>query len=132
MLRKHRVVEKFLAFIGVKKGKIHEEACVLEHAISDDVERALKKTISSGKNKLGRENLKRLIDMKKDEKGTILFVDGGKNDCQRLNDMGLTPGTTIIIGRASTRIGPVEVCIRSSCLAIGRGLASKVFVTVKK
>jgi len=37
--RKHRVLEAFLhRTLGVKKGRVHAEACKLEHALSDDVE----------------------------------------------------------------------------------------------
>jgi DtxR family Mn-dependent transcriptional regulator len=126
VLRKHLLLERFLEFIGVRKNKIHDEACILEHALSDDVEKALRRTV------VDRENVKRLTDMRTGERGTILFVSGGQRACKRLTDMGLTPGTRIEISRASSRAGPVELCIRSSCLAVGRGLAKKIFVEVVK
>ncbi|MBU0532867.1 metal-dependent transcriptional regulator [Candidatus Micrarchaeota archaeon] len=132
VLRKHRIIESFLTFIGVKKNKIHDEACILEHAISDNVEHALKSILTANKTGLNVENIRRLTDMKKGEKGKIIFVTGGAGACKRLTDLGLTPGTKITIGRASSRIGPVEICIRSSCLAIGRGLAEKIFIQVTK
>ncbi|RLG19286.1 DtxR family iron (metal) dependent repressor, partial [Candidatus Micrarchaeota archaeon] len=47
VLRKHRLIEKFLAMIGIRKHRIHNEACVLEHAISDDVEQALRRVVRS-------------------------------------------------------------------------------------
>ena len=34
---KHRVLEAWLAWLGVEKERIHEEACRLEHHISLDV-----------------------------------------------------------------------------------------------
>lgn len=132
ILRKHRLLEKFLTLIGIKKSKIHDEACVLEHAISDDVERALRNAIWTAKKpEINAENIKRLSDMGKGDKGTILFITGGRSVCRRLTDMGLTPGTKVTVGRASSRMGPVEVLVRSSSLAIGRGLAEKVFLEVK-
>ncbi len=126
ILRKHLILERFLDFIGVKKSRIHEEACILEHALSDDVERALRMTM------VDRESVKRLTDMRDGEKGTILFVSGGREACKRLTDMGLTPGTKIEVDRASSRAGPVELSIRSSCLAVGRGIAKKIYVEVAK
>jgi DtxR family Mn-dependent transcriptional regulator len=133
ILRKHRIIEKFLALIGINHGKIHEEACVLEHAVSDDVERALRHAIwTSRKPEIKAENIKRLTDMKKGETGAVVFVTGGRHACRRLTHMGLTPGTKITVSRASSRMGPVEVLVRSSSLAIGRGLAEKVFVKVEK
>jgi DtxR family Mn-dependent transcriptional regulator len=40
--RKHRLLERFLcAVLKIKKHKIHEQACEMEHSLSDDAERAL-------------------------------------------------------------------------------------------
>jgi DtxR family Mn-dependent transcriptional regulator len=129
ILRKHRFMEKFLRFIGVKKEKIHHEACVLEHALSDDVEKALRNSFSGC---MEMENVKPLTEMKKGEKGKIVLIRGGHSSCKRLSDMGLTPGTAVEMARASSRAGPVELILRSSCLAIGRGVASKIFVEVSR
>lgn len=40
--RKHRLLERFLCdILKIKKHKIHEQACEMEHTLSDDAERAL-------------------------------------------------------------------------------------------
>jgi len=40
--RKHRIIEAFLyGVLKVDKSKVHVEACLLEHALSDDVESKL-------------------------------------------------------------------------------------------
>ncbi len=40
--RKHRLLERFLYdVLKIKKEKIHDQACEMEHALSDDAERAL-------------------------------------------------------------------------------------------
>lgn len=133
ILRKHRFIEKFLVRIGMKKSKVHKEACVLEHVLSDDVEEALEKAMRApGALKIEKSNIKRLVDLKKNENGIIVLVSGGAQACRRLTDMGLTPGTKVTLNRASSKVGALEVCIRSSCLAIGRGLAEKILVRVKK
>jgi DtxR family Mn-dependent transcriptional regulator len=46
--------------------------------------------------------------------------------------MGLTPGTKICVVRVAPLGGPVEVSVRSSKLALGKGVASKVFVDAEK
>lgn len=55
VLRKHRVMEKFLSTLGLPKSKIHKNACELEHHISDDLEMAInlrvKKSRMRGKNR---------------------------------------------------------------------------------
>ncbi len=48
--RRHRLIEKFLALLGVRKN-LHGEACVLEHAVSDEVERAMARFIRKGRRK---------------------------------------------------------------------------------
>lgn len=132
VLRKHRLIERFLAFIGVDRRKLHKEACVLEHALSDDVEKALRQVIKEPDEGMLPPGVKRLSEMKDKEKGEVVFIAGGIHVCRRLTDMGLTPGTVMTVQRHSSRVGPVEVLVRSSSLAIGRGLAEKVFVRVKR
>ncbi len=53
---------------------------------------------------------------------------GGRQVQQRLADMGLTPGTTIEVIKASGP-GPIIVAFRGSRLALGRGLSQQVLVT---
>lgn len=118
--RKHRLIEKFLALIGVKR-KLHEEACVLEHAISDDVEKAVERLV-------GKKGLKSIMEMKCGECGRVAFISSGNSAKRRLVEMGLTSGTRVRILRQPSLMCPVEICVRGSSLAIGRGLAAKVFV----
>jgi len=51
---------------------------------------------------------------------------------KRLEDMGLTPGTKITVVKSAPFNGPLEVYIRGSRLAIGRGMAERIFVEVKR
>lgn len=131
VLRKHRLIEDFLAWAGVKKACAHREACALEHVVSDEVEEALKKAMGTQKGKAGQGNkIKRLVELKKGEEGRIVIICGGRSSCRRLTDMGLTPGAKISVSRASGRMGPLEIRVRSSHLAIGRGIAEKILVRV--
>lgn len=128
VLRKHRLLEKFLGMIGVREERLHEEACILEHAVSDEVEEALRAAVAEK----GEGALKRLSAMRSGESGKIALVSGGKASRGRLMEMGLTPGTKITVRHTSTRHGPMEICVRSSCLALGRGIAEKILVEVSK
>jgi DtxR family Mn-dependent transcriptional regulator len=74
------------------------------------------------------ENLVALSELKEGQAGKIFFIRGGHTVLQRLLDMGLTPGTKITLIKAAPFEGPIEVLVRSSKLALGRGIASKVFV----
>jgi DtxR family Mn-dependent transcriptional regulator len=75
-----------------------------------------------------KENLVALSELKAGQGGKIQFIRGGHNVLQRLLDMGLTPSTKITLVKAAPFEGPIEVSVRGSKLAIGRGIASKVFV----
>ncbi len=47
---------------------------------------------------------------------------------KRLMDMGLTPGTRVMVVKSAPFRGPVEVRVRGSRLALGRGMAERIFV----
>jgi len=127
VLKKHRLIEKFLLLLGVSKNHVHEEACRLEHAVSDEVEKRMRRALFSGKAALAGK-IKKITDLKAGAKGKIVFIDGGKNASQRLADLGMTPGTIVKMESKSSFGGPVRLCVRSCCIAVGRGLAEKIFV----
>jgi len=46
MARKHRLLERFLHdILGIGRSKVHDEACAMEHALSDETARALCQTL---------------------------------------------------------------------------------------
>ncbi len=48
MTRKHRLLERFLHdMLSIGNDKVHDEACEMEHALSDETERALCQTLKS-------------------------------------------------------------------------------------
>jgi len=51
---------------------------------------------------------------------------------KRLMDMGLTPGTKVTVIKSAPFNGPVEVSVRGSRLALGRGMAERIFVAMDK
>ena len=74
------------------------------------------------------QRLVAISSLKEGQHGKIAFIRGGRNMVQRLLDMGLTPGTRICVVRIAPLGGPVELAVRDSKLAIGKGVASKIFV----
>lgn len=129
VLRKHRLIERFLGMLGVREDRLHEEACALEHVVSDEVEEAFHAAMEK---RGAGSRLRRLSEMKSGESAWIILVSGGKSARDRLMEMGLIPGTKITVRHTSTRHGPIEVCVRSSCLALGRGIAEKILVEVSE
>lgn len=51
---------------------------------------------------------------------------------RRLADMGLTPGTKVTVVKSIPLHGPLEVLVRGSRLALGRGMAEKIYVEVDR
>jgi DtxR family Mn-dependent transcriptional regulator len=75
-----------------------------------------------------QQNLVSICDVKAGTNVKISFIRGGHRVLQRLLDMGLTPGTSVRVDRSAPFNGPIEVYVRGSKLALGRGIAANVFV----
>jgi len=159
VVRKHRLLERFLYdFLGLPRNKVHEEACRMEHGMSDEASAALCKALNNHetcpdddaippchldvqscsecegvRSELaeGPSLITQLSNLKPGEKGRVVFMRGGKKASQRLTDMGLTPGTYVKMLNAAPFKGPVEVEIRGTSLALGRQLAAQVFVQIE-
>lgn len=88
----------------------------------------------------------RLIELRDGESGIINSIKVSRGGGQgkrrrarrgwgfrkRLEDMGLTPGTRVRVVKSAPFHGPLEVYVRGSRLAIGRGMAKRIFVEVKR
>jgi DtxR family Mn-dependent transcriptional regulator len=158
VVRKHRLIERFLYdVLKLPMEKIHDEACRMEHGVSDEAAVALCKAMNSPETgpddapipecPLDVENCSeceeareaagpehplttQLSNLKPGEEGRVAFLRGGRHATQRIMDMGLTPGTYVKMVKAAPFRGPVEVEVRGTSLALGRGLANHVFINV--
>ena len=160
VVRKHRLLERFLHdTLGLKIDKVHNEACKLEHSISDETAAAICDTLKNPKTcpddgkpipvctleandcaecKLTREAeggrfklLTRLSHLRPGERARVAFVRGGGSAARRMMDMGLCPGTRLRVDNAAPFNGPIQVSVRETSLALGRELAEYVFVEVE-
>lgn len=68
-----------------------------------------------------------LAKIKEGEEVEIVAIKAGPKAAKRLADLGLNSGTKIKILRKAIS-GPIEIKIRGSRLALGRGLANKIAV----
>lgn len=69
-----------------------------------------------------------LTELSEGEKSIIAHARGGCGLCRRLAEMGLTPGVEVTLLRKCPFRGPLEIEVRGVELALGYGVASKVFV----
>jgi Fe2+ transport system protein FeoA len=83
---------------------------------------------------------KKLSQLKPGETGVIVSIQAltihhrhhrrhGWGFQRRLEDMGLTPGTKIMVVKSAPFHGPIEIHVRGSRLAIGRGMAERILVS---
>jgi DtxR family Mn-dependent transcriptional regulator len=159
VVRKHRLLERFLHdFLGLRRNKVHDEACRLEHGLSDEAAAALCDALDSPETSLDdstpippcfldvedceqcaevREKddsfklQTELSNLKPGEEGKVSFIRGGTMACQRLLDLGLTQGTKVRVVNAAPFHGPIEIDVRGTVLALGRGLARHVFIEIE-
>ena len=157
VVRKHRLLERFLfEHLGIDKEKIHEEACKMEHSISDEVAAALCEKMDSPvtspddskpippciinvedcdecslvREKESKKLMTQLSHIKPGEEGEVAFIRAGTHACQRLLDMGFTKGVKIKVVNAAPFQGPIEVQVRGTSIALGRGLANQVYIEI--
>jgi len=69
-----------------------------------------------------------LISLREGETGVITHASGGFGLVRRLAEMGLIPGEEVKLLRKGPFRGPLEIEIMGVALALGYGVASKVFV----
>jgi len=73
-----------------------------------------------------------ISQLKQGERGTVSFIRGEHKILQRLSDMGLTPGTEVTVVKSAPFHGPLEILVRGSRLALGRGMTEIIFVEAGK
>jgi DtxR family Mn-dependent transcriptional regulator len=155
--RKHRLLEVFLVrTLHLPKDRIHDQACKMEHTLTDETETALCKVLKGPTEcphgspippcNLNVKNCKEcfleedqtpkkrdkdivtISSLQVGEKAKIVFIRGGEGVTQRLCDLGLTNGTMVSLLREAPLQGPIEIHVRGCRLVIGRGIAEKIFV----
>ena len=60
----------------------------------------------------------------------VAFIRGVHKVIRRLLDMGITVGATITLMKMAPFGGPVGIMVRGSNLALGRTIATNVFIEV--
>jgi DtxR family Mn-dependent transcriptional regulator len=73
-----------------------------------------------------------ISQLKQGERGRVSFIRGEHKILQRLSDMGLTPGTEVRVVKSAPFHGPLEILVRGSRLALGRGMTEIIFVEAEK
>jgi len=81
-----------------------------------------------------------LTTLREGETGVVTSIKAGRGGGwvrgwgfeKRLMDLGLTPGTKVTVVKSAPFHGPLEILVRGSRLALGRGMAERIFVEIEK
>jgi len=144
--RRHRLLERFLVdVVGVKHPSSHEEACRLEHVISDDSECMICQITNNPKfcpdgdpipvceeqdcpNCISRPPIS-LKDLKEGEGGRIAFLKCEEaTNIRRLISMGFVPGRDVLVEEHTPIGGPILVKLQDSRIALAKEYADLVLI----
>ena len=142
LIRKHRLLERFLVdLLQLPWAEVHEEASRLTPVLSDRVGDRLAKLlgdpptcphgnpIPSPDGVLRAETAVPLHRLARRKAGTIVRIEQEDRELLRyLATLGLLPRTRVEVEEVSPFGGPVLVRVGTSRYALGRKVASKIFV----
>lgn len=142
LVRRHRLSERFLSdYLHLPWDRVHDEACKLEHVLSDEVEQRLAEqlgnprtcphgnVISDPSGEVSEEPAVPLSELHLGDASTIARVSDERPELLRyLATLGLLPDTEVIVEGVAPFNGPLLVRVGESHYALGREVAGKIFV----
>ncbi|NTW27934.1 MAG: metal-dependent transcriptional regulator [Coriobacteriia bacterium] len=142
IVRRHRVAEAFLVnTLGMDWGVAHEDACLLEHALSPRVLEALERFLQNPEScphghpipsADGRVTTVPGLLLSEAESGsrvTVLRVDESNDELLGyLGELGLTPGTSVLVSERAPFNGPLSIDIGGKRIALSCEVAGLVTV----
>ena len=140
--RKHRLLERFLFdVLKLAKEKVHDEACRMEHAISDEAAESLSKLMhhpascpDDGKKIPSAQQAKEppaLTDLRSGDRAVVAYLEGGNQFKDRIRSVGVLEGKTVEVVAREPLGGPYVVKVNGTTVSIGRGMASKIKLMAK-
>ena len=151
VVRKHRLLERFFYdYLGMDKGKVHDEACRMEHGLSDEASLALcdaldnPETCPDDGNPIPRcplsasdcnecaviregGNIKLITELshlQAGDKGVVRLIENGGDELR------ITRGDEVEVTTAEPFEGPLVVRMGEKTSSVERAIAAKVYVEV--
>jgi DtxR family Mn-dependent transcriptional regulator len=143
VIRHHRLLEQYLSqTLGLPIDALHDEADRLEHALSEELEAHIDRTLGYPTHdphgdpipgpdlKLVASQAMPLSALEPGAKATVSRVPDGDGELLRyLSELKLTPGRRIEVREAAPFEGPLTVRVAGSDHAISRELAARIAVS---
>jgi DtxR family Mn-dependent transcriptional regulator len=143
VIRHHRLIEQYLVeTLGIPIDAVHVEADRLEHALSEELEAHIDRTlgfptrdphgdpIPDAELKVARQDLTPLSTLEPGAKATVERIPDGNGELLRyLSKLKLTPGSRLQVRESAPFDGPVTVRVGGVEHAISRELAARISVS---
>jgi DtxR family Mn-dependent transcriptional regulator len=144
IIRHHRLLETWLVeTLGYSWDEVHEEACRLEHVISEDFEARIAaalgfptrdphgELIPNADLKMPNDDSKPLSSLKPSQKTTIVSVNSRNPALLRhLSELGLVPGARLKVNDRSPFDGNLTIRLDKRELVIGLTISKNIYVEV--
>lgn len=142
LIRRHRLWERFLTdILGVDWHLVHEEACRLEHAASDEVVERLAKVLERSETcphgrpiptqagETASEVVEPLTELEAGNEALVRYVaDEGEEFLRYLGELGLVPESTVLVEERAPFEGLLTVRVEGQQHILGQRAASLVMV----
>ncbi|MCL5774273.1 MAG: metal-dependent transcriptional regulator [Firmicutes bacterium] len=142
LIRRHRLVERFFTdFLKLKWETVHEDACKFEHVLTKEISDALEQfmnhpttcphghPIPDVKGKTAKQDAKPLTSLKPAQSGVIARIaEESREFLKYLATLGLIPQIVIKVEQIAPFNGPYLIKVGNSSYALGREVASKIWV----
>jgi DtxR family Mn-dependent transcriptional regulator len=142
VVRHHRLLEQYLAqTLGLSLDAVHAEADRLEHALSEELEAHIDKTlgypthdphgdpIPDANLRMAEGDVRPLVTLAEGDEATIRRVPDGDRELLRyLSKLRLTPGRRVRVAGIEPFGGPLTVAVGNSRHPISRELAGLIGV----
>ncbi|RAP54418.1 MAG: DtxR family iron (metal) dependent repressor [Methanosphaera sp. rholeuAM130] len=162
IVRKHRILETFLyETLNINIEDLHEQACAMEHSLSDEAERKLCQLLDypnqcpddhniipvcdlnistcfecskvSNIDEIPRriENLISISDMRPQQKGKVKFIRGSNETLQELLDLNITLESEITLINSTPLNGPDKILVDGNEVMLDKELSFNTFVELE-
>jgi DtxR family transcriptional regulator, Mn-dependent transcriptional regulator len=145
VMRHHRLIEAFLAHLGMPWDRVHEEAERLEHVISEELEELIARflgdpthdphgdPIPTADLEIDEPDTRRLSDMHPGERGTLVRIsDSDPAMLRYLADLGVSPGDAVRVVDRQPFGGPLTVRFPGGERVLGGPVTEAMRVSVKQ
>jgi DtxR family transcriptional regulator, Mn-dependent transcriptional regulator len=145
VLRHHRLIEAFLARLGMPWDRVHDEAERLEHVISEELEELIARflgdptrdphgdPIPTADLEIDEPDTRRLSDMEPGERGTVVRIsDSDPAMLRYLAELGVSPGDPVRVVERQPFGGPITVRFGDGERVLGGAVTDAMRVAVDK